>query len=172
MAFVPWTTPDPHLPPLTDSSVAVTYQPSPWQAPFFIPVPSLDLGDPLCLQVSTARSPAALYTLEGSGAVPPSPPLVLVSAFPSVALPALPHNLCVYVFVEAADWGLPARSAEGKQCRAWGARVLFTVRAFGRLSSLPRLARLNAHTAFGRLLKAHTGEEDLENSLASCFISA
>lgn len=82
----------------TQDGVYGFYQPSPWQAPFFIPVQSLDLGDPLCLQVSTARSPAALCALEGSGAVPPSPPLVLVSAFPSVALPAR-HTICVFTYL-------------------------------------------------------------------------
>ena len=56
--------------------------------------------------------------------------------------------LCVYVFVQAARWGLPARSAEAKDCRVWGGWILFRVRAFGRLSSLPRLTHPNTHTAF------------------------
>lgn len=70
--------------------------------------------------------------------------------------------------MEAADWGLLATQLRG---RTVGCGVI--VRGFGRLSSLPRLARPNTHrhTTLGGLLKAHTGEEDVKNHLASHFIS-
>lgn len=148
MAFVPWVSPDP---PLASSHGILGCRNIPaisLAASLFISVRSLGLGEPRHLQVSVAGSPAALCSLAGSGAGPSPPPLVLVSSFPSVALPALPHNLCVYVFVQAARWGLLAGSAEVKGCRVWGGWILFRVRAFGKLSSLPRLTHPNTHTAF------------------------
>ena len=148
MVFVSWVSPDP---PLASSHGILGCRNIPAISPaasLFISVWSLGPREPRRLQVSIAGSPAALCSLAGSGTGPSPPPLVLVSSFPSVALPALPHNLCVYVFVQAARWGLLAGSAEAKGCRVWGGWILFRVRAFGRLSNLPRLTHPNTHTAF------------------------
>lgn len=148
MAFVPWVSPDPQLPSSHGILGCRNIPAISLTASLFISVWSLGLGEPQCLQVSVAGSPAALCSLAGSGAGPSPPPLVSLSSFPSVALPALPHNLCVYAFVQAARWGLPAHSAKAKDCRVWGGWILFRIRAFGRLSSLPRLTHPNTHTAF------------------------
>lgn len=68
------------------------------------------------LQVPIAGSPAHPSTLAGARAGPPNPPPVLVSAFPSVALPA--PSLGIYVFMylwrqlTAACRALPSRGEE------------------------------------------------------------
>lgn len=112
-------------------------------------------GGPLCpcpvlgplgaTPVVIGGTPTPHSTLARSDVGLSSLPLVLVSALPSVALPALPQDLCVYIFVEAAAGGLPEVLPEGERWRVWADWILFIVRAFGRLSSFPRLARPHCH---------------------------
>lgn len=75
----------------------------------------------------------------GSGIGPWFPPLVLVSAFFSVAWPALLHDSCVYVFVEA--------DAEGGRAIGCEPASPFTAADLGRSFCLLTPASLCLHTA-------------------------
>lgn len=110
------STPTPHAPPparhdswsfssLTEAILSLNTLPPPWLACSLRPK-SLELGELRVSGCHIAVFPVTPSTLVGSGIGPWFPPSVLVSAFFfsfSVALPALPHDSCVYVFVEADD---------------------------------------------------------------------
>lgn len=108
--------------PLAQSSLFLSQNSSISLAALLAP-PSPNTGPPsgnCCICRCPLQVPQLLSTLAGSRAGPLSPPLVLVSAFLSVALPALPHDLCVYVFVEAAGWGLPCPLSRGRRTEGCG----------------------------------------------------
>lgn len=125
--------------------------------------------------MTTVGTPAPQSTLARSEAGLSSLAPVLVSASPSAALPALPQDFCVYVFVEAAAGGLPEVLPEGKHCRVWADWILFIVRAFGRPSSLPRLAHPhrhpNTHTKWGASESSHWGRRFEEFFEFSFYLS-
>lgn len=163
----PWATP---WPPLASSHriLGCWYiQTISLTGPFLHPCQSLDLGESLCPQVA----------IIGAQLLPPpwqglerGPHLFLSSWYLPFLLwlCQLCHTMYVFMHLWRQRTGTcPARSAE--DWRGWGDGVLFTVRAFGKLSSLSILTHPyhhpSTHTQALGASEAHPAEDDLKNSL-------